>query len=283
LVIDIHVHAAFIKEISQDPKRVEFRREHLYLLKQHVWPLDLLIKQLNAAGIDKAVLLGEDLSSRFGDTVVSNEEIQTLVSLCPERLVGFASVDPRRSDGLKILEKAFSEFKLSGLKLNPSNQGFMPNDPLMKPFYDLCLKYNKPVLFHAGMTWMKNAHSKYSHPLNFEDVALEYPQLRICLAHYGWPWIMDTTMLLLKYPNVYADTALLYFDSPKQFFETTFNNQMGEYWIDRMLFDKILFGSNYPRIEQKRMIDALDVLKLRPENKRRIKGGNALRFLGMGG
>ena len=88
-------------------------------------------------------------------------------------------------------------------------------------------------------------------------------------------------MLLLKYPNVYADTAMLYFDSPKQFFRKTFNEQLGEYWIDRMLMDKVMFGSNYPRIEQKRMLSALDVLNLRPENKAKVVGENAMKFIGI--
>ena len=56
---------------------------------------------------------------------------------------------------------------------------------------------------------------------------------------------------------------------------------MGEYWIDRMLADKVMFGSTYPRIEQKRMIGAVDVLNLRPKQKAMVLGGNALRFLGM--
>ena len=88
-------------------------------------------------------------------------------------------------------------------------------------------------------------------------------------------------MLALKYPNVYADTALLYFDSPKQFFQTTFNDQLGEYWIDRMLYDKVMFGSTYPRIEQKRMVKAMEALTLRPKQRAMVMGENALRFLGM--
>ena len=116
-------------------------------------------------------------------------------------------------------------------------QHFMPNDPAMQPIYDLCVKYNKPILFEAGMTWVKNSPSKYSNPLLFEDVAIANPELRFCLGHFGWPWTRETVMLILKYPNVFADTALLYFDSPSQFFDTTFNHQLGEYWIDRMLYD----------------------------------------------
>ncbi|HBU13155.1 MAG TPA: amidohydrolase [Clostridiales bacterium] len=282
--IDIHAHAAFFKEICGDAERVALRREHVYLYKQNIWPMSLFMTQLNAAGLDKAVLLAEDLTTTVGQAIVSNEEVKQLVDLEPERLIGFAAVDPKRSDAIEVLEKAFGAQNMAGLRLNPASQRFMPNDDaLMKPIYECCIKHNKPILFDAGMSWIKNAPSKYSQPLVFEDVALEYPDLRICLAHYGWPWIMDTTMLLLKYPNVYADTALLYFDSPKQFFQTTFNVQMGEYWIDRMLADKVIFGSNYPRIEQKRMVQAVDTLTLRPQNKAKVMGENARRFLGMEG
>jgi len=280
MIIDIHSHPGFIKEICQNPEREEFRREKFYLYKQTIWPAELVIEQLNAAKIDKAVLLAEDVSSRYGDTIVSNEEIKLLVDLYPDRFIGFASVDPNSKNAVQDLKRAFKDLGLSGVKFNPSNQGFYPNDSIMDPIYELCVKYNKPIIFHSGMTWIKNSHSKFSHPLVFEDVALKYPNLKICLAHFGWPWIMDTAMLLLKYENIYADTALLYFDSPKQFFDTTFNKQLGPYWIDRTLADKVLFGSNYPRIEYKRMVDAVDVLNLREENKTKVLSANAIKFLG---
>lgn len=281
MVIDMHTFPGFFEEICQDPKKIEFRREQYFLYKQHVWPLSLFITQLDAAGIDKAVISAEDVTTRAGAEIVSNEEVRSLVDRYPDRLIGFAGVDPKRPDAAEVLEKAFTELRLSGLKLSPAMQYFMPNDPVMKPVYELCLKYNKPILFEAGMTWVKNSPSKYSNPLNFEETAIEYPDLRMCLGHFGWPWTRETAMLILKYPNLYADTALLYFDSPKQFFETTFNDQLGEYWIDRMLFDKVMFGSTYPRIEQKRMVKAVDALTLRPEQRAMVMGENALRFMGM--
>lgn len=281
MVIDMHTFPGFFEEICQDPEKIEFRREQYFLYKQHVWPLKLFITQLDAAGIDKAVLSAEDVTTRAGSTIVSNEEVKTLVDMYPERLIGFASVDPQRADAADVLEKAFSELKLAGLKLSPAIQYFMPNDPMMKPIYEICIKYNKPILFEAGMTWVKDSPSKYSNPLVFEDVAIEFPELRICLGHFGWPWTRETAMLILKYPNVYADTALLYFDSPKQFFKTTFNDQLGEYWIDRILYDKVMFGSTYPRIEQKRMVGAVDSLTLRPLQREMVMGLNAMKFLGL--
>ena len=281
MIIDIHTFPGFFEEICDSPEKIEFRIEQYFLYKQHVWPLSLFITQLNAAGIDKAVLSAEDVTTRAGGVIVSNEEVKRLVDLYPDRLIGFASVDPRREDAREVLEKAFIELGMKGLKLSPAMQYFMPGDLVMKPIYELCLKYDKPILFEAGMTWVKNSPSKYSNPLNFEEVAIEYPELRMCLGHFGWPWTRETAMLILKYPNLYADTALLYFDSPQQFFQTTFNEQLGEYWIDRMLYDKVMFGSTYPRIEQKRMVKATEVLNLRPKQRAMVMGENACRFMGM--
>lgn len=281
MVIDTHTFPGFFEEISQDPERIKFRREQYFLLKQHVWPLSLFSAQMDAAGIDKSVISAEDVTTRAGGTIVSNEEVRTLVDLLPDRLIGFASVDPRRKDAVAVLEKAFTELRLTGLKLSPAILRFMPNDPMMDSIYQTCLKYDKPIIFEAGMTWVKDSPSKYGHPLAFEEVAIRYPALKICLGHFGWPWVRETAMLLLKYPNVYADTALLYFDSPVQFFEKTFKTDLGEYWIDRMLFDKVMFGSTYPRIEQKRMIKAVNSLTLRPLQREMVLGRNAVEFLGL--
>jgi len=283
MIIDIHTFPGFFAEICQEAERVEFRRDQYFLYKQHVWPLSLFITQLNAAGIDKAVFAAEDITTRAGSTIVSNEEVKALVDIYPERLIGFASVDPHRANAAEVLEDAFIKLNLAGLKLSPAVQRFMPNDPVIKPIYQMCRKYNKPILFETGMTWVKNSPSLYSNPLLLEEVAIDYPELRMCLGHFGWPWVKETAMLILKYPNLYADTALLYFDSPKQFFETTFNGQLGEYWIDRMLYDKVMFGSAYPRIEQKRMVKAVDTLTLRPQQKDMVMGLNAMKFLGLEG
>ncbi|MGB4609633.1 MAG: amidohydrolase family protein [Saccharofermentanales bacterium] len=281
MIIDVYTFPGFLKEISQDEERIAFRREQYFLLKQHVWPLSLFVTQMNAAGIDKSIISAEDVTTKAGDTIVSNEEVKLLVDLEPDRLIGFAGVDPNREDAVEVLEDAFSNLNLSGLKLSPAMQRFYPMDEKAQELYKVCLKYNKPIIFESGMTWIKDSPTKYSNPLLFEDVAIKYPDLRFSLGHFGWPWTREVAMLLLKYPNVYADTALLYFDSPKQFFNTEFNHHLGEFWIDRMLFDKVMFGSAYPRIEQKRMVGAVNSLTLRDEQKRMVMGGNALRFLGM--
>ena len=131
-----------------------------------------------------------------GGWFVSNDQIKQLVDFAPDRFIGFASVDPRRPDALEVLVHAFKNQKLAGLKLNPSKQAFYPDDPMMDPIYKKCLEYNKPIMFHSGMSWDPDCLIKYAEPINFEEVAVKYPELRICLAHFGWPWAVETLTLI---------------------------------------------------------------------------------------
>jgi len=255
------------------------RRQRYGLYKTSPCPLEHTLAVMDHAGIDKSVLLPLDLTTITGEVVISNDEVRTLVSLAPDRFVGFASVDPHRKDAAVELVRCFEDLGLSGLKLNPSSQRFHPGDAIMAPIYELCVKYDKPILFHSGLSWEPNAPAKYARPLEFEDVALEYPELRICLAHFGWPWIEETVMLLIKYPNVFTDTSLLYLDSPKDFYEQLFKKNMGPLWVDRNFADKVLFGSNAPRFRPVRLREGLEKVGFKPRTLEKILGLNAVHFL----
>lgn len=230
--------------------------------------------------VSRSILLPIDLTTQSSGWIVSNEEVRQLVELAPDRFIGFASVDPHRSDALEVLDYAFRELDLQGLKLHPSKQKFYPNDDKLKGIYEKCLEFNKPIMFHAGMSWEPDAPAKYSHPLHFEEVAIAYPDLRMCLAHFGWPWVHETVMLLLKYPNVFTDTSLLHMDNALDFFKQVFQVNMGPLWIERNLNDKVMFGTNSPRFKAKRLLPALKAMNFRPKTLQKILGGNAQVFLG---
>jgi predicted TIM-barrel fold metal-dependent hydrolase len=151
----------------------------------------------------------------------------------------------------------------------------------MGPLYDICQRYDRPVLFHSGLSWEPDAPTHFARPLVFEELAMRRPALRICLAHFGWPWIKETAMLMLKYKNVYADTALLYFDSAIEFYRHVFTQEIPITWIDRSLRNQVMFGSNNPRFEQIRMADAISKLGFRDSTLDLIRGGNAIEFLGL--
>ncbi|MCY9693220.1 amidohydrolase family protein [Paenibacillus alginolyticus] len=282
-MINVHTHPIFYEDICEDQERLNFRKEQFGIFKQSPQSLESIITGMDYGGIDKSVLLPEDITTLHGDVVVSNDEIKKLVDLRPDRFIGFASVDPHRADALEVLDYAFRDLGLMGLKLNPSKQKFYPHDEILHPIYKKCMEYNKPIMFHAGMSWEPDAPAKFSVPLNFEEVAITHPEMRICLAHFGWPWVQDTVMLLLKYSNVYTDTSMLYMDNAKDFYEQVFTRNMGPQWIDRNLNDKVMFGSNSPRIRASRLKPALESLPMRRTTLDKIFGANAEKFLGLKG
>jgi len=136
-------------------------------------------------------------------------------------------------------------------------------------------------MFHAGYSWEPDTPSKYSEPILFEDVAVNYPNLRFCLAHMGWPWWEETIMMLMKYPNVYADTSMVYMDSPRNYYSHLFSVNMNLNWLQNCFQDKVMFGSNNPRFRHVRSLDGILNLPLREDVKKAILGENAIRFLGL--
>lgn len=280
MFIDMHVHPAFFEPINEDENKTAFRHEALNIYKNGLAPLEHIFNQMACAGLDKLTLLPQDYTTTQGGVVVSNEEIKKLVDMAPDKFIGFAAIDPLTKGCGEALEKAFTDLNLKGLKLHPSKQGFYPSDERLEPIYEICERYNKPIIFHSGMSWEKDALSKYSRPIEFEEVAYKHPKLRICLAHFGWPWVQETAMLMVKYENVYADTGLLYFDNAKEFYKRIFTVDIPATWIDRSLRHQVMFGSNNPRFEQIRMAQAIDELGFRASTVELIKGKNALEFIG---
>lgn len=280
MVIDIHTHCAFFKDICEDPAKVELRRKEYGLYKTSPTEIKQIINMMDLAKIDKSILLPLDLTTICGETLVSNEEVYKVVKVQPDRFIGFASTDPFLPNASEILEYAFKDLKLEGLKLNLSRLKLYPMDERLTGLYNLCVKYNRPIIFHSGLSWEPNAPSRYARPIEYEEVALNYPELRISLAHFGWPWIDETIMLLIRFPNVFTDTSLLYLDSPFQFFDQIFMKNMGPTWIEHNFLDKVMFGSNLPRFRPARLREGLESLPLDKKSLEKILGTNAEKFLG---
>ncbi len=279
MFIDIHVNPAFYEPINQDAQKERMRHDVLNIHRNGTAPLEHIFNQMRCAGLDRMCLLARDYSSTVG-CVVSNEEVKQLVDAAPDRFFGFASVDPADPNAAEKLENAFAQLGLRGLFLHPGRQHFYPMDPQLERLYQICEKYNRPVLFHAGLSWEPDTLTKYSHPLCFEELVMKHPKLRICLGQFAWPWVRETAMLMVKFPNVYADTGALYFDCAREFYMQTFTKDIPITWIDRSLRHQVMFGSANPRFEQIRMAQALEQLGLRDSTLEQIRSTNALEFLG---
>jgi len=281
MFIDMHVHPAFYEPINTDPEMERLRHHTLNIHKNGITPLEHIFNQMDCAGLDCLCLLPEDYHTRQdGKVLVSNQEIRRLVDMAPDKFIGFASVDVYDPKAAGKLEEAFTDLRLSGLKLHPGHQHFYPFGEAAKPLYEICEKYDKPVVFHSGLSWEADTLTKYCRPDVFEELAAAHPKLRICLAHFGWPWCRETAMLMLKYPNVYTDTAALYFDCAEEFYRQILTRDVPLTWIDRSLRHQVMFGSNNPRFEQIRMAEAIEKMGFRDSTLDLIRSRNAISFLG---
>lgn len=187
--------------------------------------------------VDKAIVFG---MRAFHCGIVSpNEYIADYVNKYPEKLIGFAAVDPMCDNVHETLEHANDDLKLRGVKLGPIYQNIHPLDQRMMPVYDFCEKRNLPILIHQGTTFPQKAPLKYALPILLEDVAMQFPRLKMIIAHMGHPWIDETIVLIRKQPNFYADISALHY-RPWQFYNALILTK--EYGV----LHKLLFGSDYP-------------------------------------
>ena len=187
--------------------------------------------------VDRAIVFGFH-ASHLG-LVVPNDRVKEYVDKHPEKLIGFACLDPHEPDYLDEMEKCFLRDGFRGLKLAPIYQNFHPMDERMMPVYAFCEKRGIPVLVHQGTTFPRRAPLKYALPIQIEDVALAFPDLKIVVAHMGHPWVEDAVVLIRKQPNVYADISALYY-RPWQYYNALMLAQ--EYGTGH----KLLMGSDYP-------------------------------------
>lgn len=279
MVIDTHIRPALFAPICQDASAFRKRCDEMNYHLMGPAPMELLRKQYALADISHVFLLPEDCSAETGTPSISNEEIVTLVKYDPDFFWGFASVDPRKENAVESLRRAFTEYGLTGLYLNTARLQMYPDDPRLEPLYELCRELDKPIVFQAGLCLERDALAKYCCPMDFEPVIHRYPDVNMCFAHMGWPWVQEAAALMLKYPNLYANTALMNFDGPYQIYHKVFREDMGQYWVEHNLADQLMFGSGSPRIRPVRSKRGLDSLGFSPETMEKICFRNALRFL----
>ena len=278
--IDFHTHPILMKEyVEQDEDLLRACRD-VYNIQNNLQPMETFHLQMDAAGIDKAVLLPIDCKRTQGVSIFSNEQIAEICSRS-DRFIGFASVDPLDPQAPDRLEAAVTTLDLRGLKLAPEIQYFYPNDESHAfPVYERAQALQIPVLIHAGLSWEPEARIKYSRPEPIEDIAFKFPELKIVIAHMGWPWVREAAILATKHRNVYLDTSCLCFDNPTAFFDHLFSTQLPKIVLENDLRDKIVFGSNYPRIEIHKMVEAFEQFALTERCLQKILGENARTLLG---
>jgi uncharacterized protein len=279
-MIDFHTHPVLIQELLAQHPSYERAARDVFHIGNTFQPLETFFLEMDVAGIERAVLLPIACRRARKDPVSSNEQVAELVRKS-RRFVGFASVDPLEKGAARQLEAAVTKLHLKGLKLDPALQDFSPGDRKAFAVYEAAEALGIPLVIHTGMSWAPGTALERGHPLHLESAIRRFPKLHFVLAHFAWPWVGEAAALALKHPNVYLDTACLYYDSPKEFFQFVFSKQIPITLIERSLRGKIVFGSNYPRVEIKNMARALRSLNLTEACLLKIFKENAERLLGL--
>jgi len=278
--IDVHVHPLLVKELTDNrPELLRDARE-LFDLQTSPQPLSTLFGEMDLCGIDQAVLLPVNCEKSHNSRMPSNDEVAGLLKQNSRRLIGFASVDPNVGQkAIPELCRAHDQLGLKGLKLNPALQEFDPTGPEALAIYSEAERLDMPLLIHTGLTFSNQFSIKYNQPLLLDDIARKHPKLRICLAHMGWPWLWDAAAVAIRNPNVYMDMAGTFAGTPLENIRQI-TSQIPPRVIENMLGDKLMFGSDYPRIEENKMFSAVSTLPVRQETLDAILGENAMTYLG---
>jgi predicted TIM-barrel fold metal-dependent hydrolase len=162
-------------------------------------------------------------------------------------LLTFVGLDPRRGkEGLDELKRAVKEKNCGGWKIYPPN-GFYPDNEEFYPYYELCTELDVPVVIHQGFT-SRFKHIKYGQPVHVDSIAVDFPKLKIVLAHVGVPWVDEALTIAAKNPNVYVDV------SGWQIFAASNSTRLYDMITDakmmRVFPNRVIWGSDFPLFEQ---------------------------------
>jgi uncharacterized protein len=282
MLIDFHIHVSrrehsrsWVLEFTQ----AQFGEGDVWAVLEPLLTPAGLRQHLRANGIDWAVALAEVSPATSGNT--PNEYVADLcaqANALPEppsgprgRLIPFASLNPFMVNDLAFeLEWLVKEFGFRGLKAYPVYQHHYMNDSRMYPLYAKAQELGVPLLVHTGSSVFKGARIKYGDPLHLDDVAIDFPNLTILMAHSGRPfWYAQAFWMARRHANVYLELSGL----P--------GKKLLEYFPDlERLADKVVYGSDWPsNIDLRRNVEAILSLPLKDATKEKILWENAARIL----
>ncbi len=292
MIIDAHFHLNLYPEhFGKDsaernlPKGINWATGEEWKLEDMNVTADWAVQQMDRIGIDKAFLFGN--AQMLTGWIVPTEFIIEAVEKYPDRFVGF--VMPNPMGGLKTvreIENAVKGHGFKGVKLIPTYNRMYPNDRRMWPIFEIAQELDLPVTVHTGWGPYSYHRLEWQRPDYLHEVADEFPDLKVILAHCGMQWSEEAILMLWKLPNFYADFAYWGFLPIDKVARTLVLAKAVGVW------DKLLWGTDFPWTDPE-----ADIQKYRriPEYTRQyglephiddaeidmLLGGNAARLMGI--
>ena len=280
VAIDVHTHASKSSHQPRDPCSVILDEHMQAYFKSQPPPTNEEVGDYYRARNMAAVIFPVDSEAEMGHWRVPNEEVAELCSNYNDVLIPFASIDPHKGKmGLREARKLIEDYGVRGFKFHPTSQGFYPNDRKAYPLYEMIQAAGLPALFHTGQTGVgagapggMGLRLKYSNPMHLDDVAADFPDLTIVMAHPSFPWQEEALAVATHKPKVYIDLSGW---SPKYFPPILVQ------YANSILKERMLFGSDYPVITPDRWIADFEKLPIKPEVRPLIMKQNAIKMLGL--
>jgi len=281
VAIDVHTHAELSVRDPQDPTAFQ-QAAQKYFKNDNMRPTIPEIADYYRERRMACVIFSVDGERARGNKPVSNEEVAELAAENSDVMIPFASIDPARgTEAVREARRLIADYGVRGFKFHPQYQEFFPNDRMAYPLYEVIAEHKLPSLFHTGHSGMGTGmpggggiRLKYGNPMDVDDVAVDFPDMPIVLAHPSWPWQDEALSVALHKPQVYIDLSGW---SPKYF-----PPQLVQF-ANTQLKHKVLFGSDYPVITPDRWLEDFEEIKIRDEVRPLILKENAVRLLKLNG
>jgi hypothetical protein len=281
VAIDVHTHAEISIRDPQPPTKFQ-QAAQSYFKHDNLRPTIPEIAEYYRERRIACVIFSVDGERARGDKPVSNEEVAELAAEHADVMIPFASLDPARgSDAVREARRLIEHFGVRGFKFHPQYQEYFPNDRMAYPLYEVIAEAKLPALFHTGHSGMGTGmpggggiRLKYGNPMDVDDVAVDFPDMPIILAHPSWPWQDEALSIALHKPQVYIDLSGW---SPKYF-----PPQLVQF-ANTQLKHKVLFGSDYPLITPDRWLEDFEQIKIRDEVRPLILKENAVKLFKLNG
>lgn len=279
-IVDVHVHMNPFWRMNEDAlATLEAHSEQFDRKLELAKNPAAFIEYLDSQDVAAAAIINY-VSPIIGYTHDTNEWAAGFRDAVPERVLAFGGFDPRTADDPRAeIERAVDDLALDGIKLHPPHQGINVNDyrddpdtrgiESLRTLYERCVEEDVPVMVHTGTSIFTGARSRYADPMPIDDVAVDFPDLKIIMAHGGRPMYTEEAWFLLRrHENVYLDISSFPPSNLTEYFPQ----------IERV-DDRVLFGSDWPGPmvpEISRNVEAVRDLDLPERTVERILRTNAV-------
>jgi predicted TIM-barrel fold metal-dependent hydrolase len=239
-----------------------------------------VVAEFEAAGVE-ACLVALDLELTVGTPPCSNDYVRAMWQRHPDRIKQcWGTLDPFKTETvMDEARHAIEDLGFIGFHFHPIMQHFAVNDRRFFPLFELIDGLGATVMIDVGTTGMgagmpggMGAQIRHAHPSSIDELAANFPNLKIIMAHPGWPWGDETTAVALHKGNVYWEMSGW---APKYLPELLKKDIRGR------LQDKVMFGSDYPSMPYERIMREWDELGYSDAIRDKLFHANAERVLGL--